>query len=174
MYRLIYQPFKRGWGIYSTVTCSFQKEGVKTPEEVSDYIIGDKEYYFIDIEGRQVQAACEFTSREQIIERYKKWIENAEDSCVNVLTPRGWQRECTPKEQVKANLERGFSYALERWDKCQICPDPEAKRRLRDMWIEEANRVRDEGKLTLDVIECEITPKGFEVKGEKILGPERW
>lgn len=173
-YELIWQPFKKGWGIYSTTTCSFHKEGVKTPEEVVDYIIGDHEYHFAEIEGKKVVVRAEFTSRQQIIDQYEKWIRGAGDSCVNVLTPKGWQQECTPGEQVKQNLRHAYQQRLEQWNKCEICPDPKAKEELRRMWIEEAKRVRDEGRLTVDVTECEITPRGFEVKGEKILGPERW
>jgi len=173
-YELIWQPFKKGWAIYSTVSCSFQREGVKTPEEVADYIVGDNEYYFTEIEGKRVVATAQFTSREQIVEHYRRWIEKAEDSCVNVLTPSGWRRECTPKEQVRENLRRLYQYTLRQWDNCEICPNPQAKEWLRQQWIQEAKRVRDEGVLTLGVTECEITPRGFEVKGRKTLGPERW
>lgn len=178
-YKLIWQPFKKGWAIYSTVTCSFHKEGVKRPEEVADYIIGDHEYYFTETEhptlGKiKVEARCQHTSREQIEDNYDKWIKDAEDSCVDVLTPTGWEKECTPKEQVKENLQRVKQDTLERWDRCEICPDPKAKESLQQHWIEEAKRVRDEGILTLGVTKCEITPRGFEVKGKEILGPERW
>jgi hypothetical protein len=173
-YDLIWQPFKQTWAIYSTVVCNIIAEGLKTPEEVADYIVGKDEYYFTEIEGKKVPARALYKSRDDIIKYYKERIEDATDSCWNELTPTGWERKCTPKEQVKRNLEEGLRVELERWDSGETRPDPKAKEDLRKDWIEEAKKVRNEGRLIIDVTRCEITPRGFEIKGKDIIGPEKW
>jgi hypothetical protein len=175
-YELIWQPLKQTWAIYSTVVCNIVAEGLKTPEEVAEYIVGPHEYYYFESEtqGKKIQARCEFTSREQIINDYKKWIEHATDSCWDVLTPTGWEHKCTPKEEVVKTLQAALKRDLERWDRGEIRPDPKAKEDLRKDWIEEAKKVRNEGRLIIDVTRCEITPRGFEIKGKDIIGPEKW
>lgn len=173
-YELIWQPFKQGWAVYSTVSCGFVAEGLKTPSEVSDFIAGKNEYHFISTEGQQLVARSEYRSRDEIVAKLDQEISGAKDMCWQELVEGQFRQRCLTADQVKHNLQSLKGRLLEGWDRGEIRPDPRAKEKLRSDWEAEALKVLREGKLVIETITCDITPDGLEYKGREIRGPERW
>lgn len=167
---LQWNPIKKQWDIWSSVTCSFV-DTAKSPEEVADKII-DRDYYLGEKapDGREIIAVAEFKSREEIIDKLTRNISEAKDSCWQELTKEGWERKCLPADQVKRNLQSVLDRTLERWDKGEIKPDPKAKEELRNYWIQDAINARKENRRVSLVCELKITPSGAEVT--KLWPPE--
>lgn len=114
-YELDWDPMKKNWRVWSTVTCSFIGTA-DTPEQVADIVIGEKEFYFCKIpEISERPVACAYYP----------------------------------------NLTKDRR------------PDPKAKEAVRQTWIEEAQKAREE-KRRVSLV-CEITPEG-EVR--RLLPPE--
>lgn len=173
-YELIWQPLKNGWGVYSTVVCDFVAEGLKSEEEVANLILERNDYYKEVIEGKEFIAKAQFKSREEINSYFDRAIREAKDICWQTLEHERLKEECLPEEKVRQNLKNVYQSTLDRWDAGEIRPDPEAKEALRKEWIEEAQRIKQEGRLIIETLKCEITPEGLKVKGREIKGPEIW
>ena len=174
-YELIWQPFKQGWAVYSTVSCGFVAEGLKTPAEVANFIVGKNDYYFASsIEGQQLMARAEFRSRDEIVSKLDQEISEAKEMCWQELEEGRWEKKCLNADEVKRNLQSVRERLLERWDRGEIRPDPKAKEKLRSDWEIEAVKVLREGRLVIETMKCEITPEGLEYKGREVQGPERW
>lgn len=180
-YELIWQPYKMGWAIWSTVVDAFLIEGVKSPEGVADYILGNKEYYYTGTEERNVFGAltpliatCQFKSREDIIDYYSSAMSNIKDSSYQNWTEHGWETVTTPADTIYENLRKAYIYDIIEWDDGKTHPDPKAKEQVRQYWIKEAERVKREGVLTISGMTFQITEEGLEYKGKITKGPEIW
>ena len=181
-YDLIWQPYKSGWAVWSTVVDAFVCEGIQTPEGVADFIIGNKEFYYLDRWEKnirtgveeQVIATCQYLSRMDIVNYYTRFLDDVHELRVKTLTEHGWEEQVTPAEQVRENLERSYAHAIQQWEAGKIYPDPKAKEEIRKYWIDEAERVKREGVLTISGMQFEISESGLEYKGEVTKGPEIW
>lgn len=187
-YELIWQPFRNGWAVWSTVVDEFVREGLQTPKEVADYILGNKEYYYLrDSVGNlryeknlrtglaePVIATCQYLSRMDIVNHYTRSLGDVRELRIQELTEHGWKDVVTPAGQVRENLERAFAHDIERWEKGEIYPDLKAKEELRRYWVDEAERVKREGVMTISGVTLQITEEGLEHKGEFTKGPEIW
>lgn len=185
---LIWQPFRNGWAVWSTVVDAFVAEGIQTPEGVADYILNGEEYYYLrDSMGNlryeknlrtglmePMIATCQYKSRTGIVDYYTRLLGDVKESRIHMLTEQGWVEEVTPVEQVRENLEKSFAHAIQEWEAGRIYPDDKAKEELRRGWIEEAERVKREGVLTISGITFKITGEGITPTGEVVKGPEIW
>lgn len=168
-YELVWQPISGTWSVWSTVVDDFIYKNLRTPEEVAEKILDNKEYYFTtDHEGNRIVAVAQFRSRQSIIDYFQRALADIKEIRVRVLGEHGWEEEVIPADQVKRNLEKAYKYDLEKWDSGEIQPNPEAKTVLRKEWIEEAERVRREGRVAISGTTFRITPEGLE-KGEHFI-----
>lgn len=168
-YELVWQPRSRTWSVWSTVVDDFIYKNLQSPEEVAERILDNKEYYFTtDHAGNRVIAVAQFKSRQNVVDYYQRALSDVKELRVRVLGEHGWEDEITPAEDVRRNLEHNYKLELKRWDSGETQPNPEARRVLRQDWIDEAEKVRREGRVAISGTTFRITPEGLE-KGEHVI-----
>jgi hypothetical protein len=179
-YELVYEPRGGTWSVWSTIVDDFIYKHLESPEQVAEKIIGNSEYYFSDRyeNGKRLIFKAQYRSRQDIIDYYEQLLSDVKELRIQVLGEQGWEEEVTPPDEVKMNLERSYKAALEDWDRGITRPNPEAKKVIRQEWIDEAEKVQREGRVSIAGIIFNITPEGLE-RGERsihraapLLGPD--
>lgn len=186
-YELIWQPYKNSWAVWSTIVDEFVREGIQTPDGVADFILGNEEFYYQHDEAGSIRyeknldgvmtpsiATCRYKSRMEIVDYYTRALGNVHESRTKTLTKHGWEEKVLSAEQVYNNLENAYIAAIKEWEAGKIFPDPKAKEEIKRYWIEEAERVKREGILTISGVTFKITDEGPEYGSEVTKGPEIW
>ena len=150
-YELDWGEARKRWGVWSTVVCDFIGYAT-TPEGVADIITKDKEYYY-----------CSPFPEHERYQELKADLARLEKEAATGVTPRAVVTKQV--ESVRLEMERLKPIA----ERPMICvyhpgltteskPNPRAKKEVREIWIEEANKAREEKRRVTLV--CEITPEG--------------
>lgn len=164
-YELDWDEARRRWGVWNTVVCDFVGYA-STPEGVAGIITEGREFCFCP------------PSPEEKARRVSLRAELARLEREAVTRERPWAVISKQMESVKAELQR-LEKITERPMICayypglapELKPDPKAREKVRHLWIEEANKAREEKRRVTLV--CEITPEMLQKKKPKWVSPKQ-
>lgn len=151
-YELDWDEVRKRWGVWNTVVCDFIGYAT-TPEAVADIVTKDKDYYYCSVPFPEHERYRELKADLVRLER-----EVATGEHPRAVIAKQIESVKMEMERLKPIAERPMICVYHPGLTTESKPDPRAKEEIRQSWIEEAKKAREEKRRVTLV--CEITPEG--------------